>query len=155
MKICTKCGVEKPLTEFHADKRATDGRTVWCKTCRNARTKEWQQENKDHVAGVKADWQKKNADKCRDMAKRDYAKNKQRYLANNAKRRGQIDSATFGDCSYVYHAAEVVASVYGGKPHVDHVVPLNGELVSGLHAPWNLQLLSASDNLSKGNSWQI
>lgn len=56
------------------------------------------------------------------------------------------------DIDTLYNECKLLNKEHGDRQyHVDHQIPLNGEFVSGLHVPWNLQVLHSSDNLSKGN----
>jgi hypothetical protein len=54
----------------------------------------------------------------------------------------------------VYRACAKATVETGEVHHVDHVIPLRGELVSGLHVPTNLQVLTGPANSSKGNRFE-
>ena len=103
-----------------------------------------------------------NRERCRaqqnEYHKRYYQENKPKILAKTAKRRGiQLQRTPPWACldriEEVYELAELATEVSGVQYHVDHIVPLQGATVSGLHIYENLQVIPATENLSKGNKY--
>jgi len=132
-KVCAKCDVEKGLGEFYRQKTAKDGVQSWCKVC----TKQYYKDNKESI---------------KQYGKQYREDNKERAKHHSAKRRAKKLNATPDwltpiDSLIMRHAYETCPEGH----HVDHIVPLRGKTVSGLHVPWNLQHLPATENISKGN----
>jgi len=85
--------------------------------------------------------------------------NRAKFNERNAKRRSfklqrtpsWLTQDHYKAISEFYIEAKVREKETGIKFHVDHIIPLLGETVCGLHVPWNLQVITAYDNLVKGN----
>ena len=84
-----------------------------------------------------------------EIDKQYYLQHKSEFIFRKAKRRAQKLHATVP-----WANLDKIASIYKLCPkdyHVDHIIPLQGETVCGLHVENNLQYLTAFDNKSKGN----
>lgn len=58
------------------------------------------------------------------------------------------------EIKWVYKIARQLTKETGISHVVDHIIPLQGKIISGLHCPQNLQVIPARQNESKGNKFQ-
>lgn len=54
-----------------------------------------------------------------------------------------------------YKLAALQTKITGEPWHVDHIIPLQGKLISGLHVPSNLRAMRGIDNIAKNNSFEV
>lgn len=121
-----------------------------------AKAKEWAAQNPEKRAQIEAKYRAANKDKTADRGRRwraaNLARHAARQKAREARKRLAMPSwANELDYQTVYETAARLTKETGVKHHVDHIVPLKGRLVSGLHVPWNLEAIPALDNFKKGN----
>lgn len=158
-KVCTKCNLSKPFSEFYKQKTGKHGLRPNCKDCINAANRKYAEENKERVYSHKKKYLDNNRDKHYKAAARWKSNNRSKANSAQAKRRAAKLKATpdwltedqLADIQSMYELAKKFEGIFGLKYEVDHIVPLQGENVCGLHVGWNLQILEQGMNRSKSN----
>lgn len=142
-KKCQKCGESNWIP---------NGRYTRCKSCLVT----YQSKHKETIKQRATLWQKANKDKANAASRKwnKSNKDKRNFYTTSRKARKLLATPKWANDDYIklwYKLAKIEEKRTGKKVHVDHIVPLKGRNVCGLHCEDNLQLLFAEDNLKKRN----
>lgn len=166
MKICYKCGATKNTELF--PKRGND-----CKECVAKYMKQYRAANAEHISRLKKRWKLDNIDRVKANDKRYASEHPEKRRAARAKwrlanpqainvltrtRRANklnrtpkwVDIDEMWMIKEVYDLATQRTKMTGFMWHVDHIIPLQGLDVCGLHTIANLQVIPGIENVRKG-----
>lgn len=170
MKVCNKCGIEKPVSEFHRHKGNPDGLAYSCKSCVSVHCEKWRGDNKEHKSRVQREWyenhreEKLVKDKKYRAANKDKLKEaKRKWLAKNMdkrratalryarRKRGGGESVADEEWKRLCNMFDNRCACCGeAKPlEADHIVPLKK---GGRNVIENLQPLCRACNARKHTS---
>ena len=121
---------------------------------------EWRAENADKIAVIQRRWIDNHPEKKAASDRRWLENNRGKARAQRAKREKAIRRQTppWADLvaiEKVYVKSAEKTAKTGIPHHVDHIIPLQGRLVSGLHIKSNLRVIPAIDNIRKSNSYTL
>ena len=177
MRTCTKCKLNKPLSDFSPDRRKKSGLQAACRACANLANskrywsnpstrekkakydKEYLKKNRERKYKNNERYTKENPHRIKAWRRNWRSRNKEKVLAEANDRRAKKLNATpcwlsedqKKDIERVYKVSVLMTIITGEQYHVDHIVPLRGKDVCGLHVSWHLQAIPAEINLKKGN----
>ena len=167
-RTCTQCAVTKPLERFSK-------RQAWCKDCINAYSKKHYQRRRPHVLSLKiayrasnkekisklnAEWRERNLDRQRDYLRAYRQAKRGKINSLEAKRHAAKLKATpkwanLRAIERIYTKAKRISKETGVRHSVDHIYPLRGKTVSGLHVPENLRVIPLVENCKKRNKMPV
>lgn len=181
MLVCSKCGQEKNKTFFYIRKETgkprkeckscfNESTSKWqaanrekvksyvrksCKKAYDADPEKFRKKSREKRA--------KNPQLAREIVNKSYKKiyysrwEQERARLNNLSAQKRTATPSWlsaiekAQIQEIYDVARAKTMQTGVQHHVDHIMPVNGEVSCGLHVPWNLQILTAAENCGKKN----
>lgn len=137
-KVCGKCTRVKVLIDFNKDTANTDGLVDICRECSIQKSR---------------DYRINNRNTARKSSRDNYSNHRDEYIARAVRYKTHRKFATPS-----WANLDKIKEIYDNCPtgyQVDHIIPLQGRLVSGLHIETNLQYLTCEDNNRKSNKYEV
>lgn len=150
----------KPCINGHLEDRYVGNKT--CVVCADVNASKAKAKNpKKYIDNAKA-WAKRNPEKIYQIHKAKRLANpgqRNAWTANYRSAKAErmpnwLNDGHLLEIESVYKYCAALRAI-GLDYHVDHEVPLRGDSVSGLHVPWNMQVLPGRENMSKGNKHYV
>lgn len=145
------------VTDYHRAYRTANTERI------RAKKVQWKLDNKAHIAAKDKAYALANPEKRTVARKKWVSANPGKDAAlkalNKQARKKRVPTWLSDDDKWLIEQAYDLASLrtrsLGFPWHVDHIIPLNGRRVSGLHVPANLQVIPGVENLRKGNRMEL
>lgn len=159
-KFCHKCSTLKDIGSFAKNKARKDGLATQCKDCMNAWHRQHYRDNKEETIRRTSLYLRNNKHVAQESKRKWRSSNKDKIYTYNAERRLKRKNAGVTlteeqrqQIQDMYWLAKDISTVTGEPYEVDHIVPIGGKNVCGLHVPWNLQILPKDLNIKKSNKF--
>jgi 5-methylcytosine-specific restriction endonuclease McrA len=147
-KRCSCCKEEKVFALFSKNASRKDGLHPSCKECKNKGNNKYHLKNREKEAVYSKQYYQ-SIGKFQTIKQRELAA---RRRASKLKATPKwLSKSQLEAIKCKYSLAGMFTKNSGIDYVVDHIVPLRGKTVCGLHVPWNLQIITAKDNWKKGN----
>lgn len=180
MKLCSDKNCKQTnlqiLTNFYKEKASLDGYGSKCKTCSKQYLIKWKKENINKIRKYSSKayykdpkkhmnyntlWVKKNPIKRAFYSKKWENGNPDKRVAIKAKYRAAklqripkwFTKSDWIEIKWAYKIAKDLTKQTGIPHEVDHIIPLQGKNISGLHCPQNLRIMSKHENRVKYNKF--